>query len=76
MDLREKLKFGEFERIGEERNRRIGGTGQGMSIATQFLELMGGKLEVAFTAPEVQVLVVDDNSMNRKIFQISSLGVS
>ena len=55
MDLREKLKFGEFERIGEERNRRIGGTGQGMSIATQFLALMGSKLEA-------QVLVVDDNS--------------
>jgi len=102
--------FGEFERIEEERNRNIEGTGLGMSITTQLLGLMGSKLEVesvygegsafsftlkqkiidaepignlgerikkrateysyqaAFTAPEAQVLVVDDNSVNRKVF--------
>lgn len=102
--------FAEFERIEEERNRNIEGTGLGMSITTQLLELMGSKLEVesvygegstfyftleqkiidaepigdlgerikkrateysyqvAFTAPEAQVLVVDDNSVNRKVF--------
>ena len=102
--------FGEFERIEEERNRNIEGTGLGMSITTQLLGLMGSKLEVdsvygegstfsftlkqkvidaepignlgerikkrateysyraVFTAPEAQVLVVDDNSVNRKVF--------
>ena len=102
--------FGEFERIEEDRNRNIEGTGLGMSITTQLLELMGSKLEVesvygegstfyftleqrimdaepigdlgerikkrateysyqvAFTAPEAQVLVVDDNSVNRRVF--------
>ncbi len=96
--------FQEFQRIEEERNRNIEGTGLGMSITTQLLELMGSKLEVdsvygegstfsftleqkvidaepignlgerikkrateysyqaAFTAPQAQVLVVDDNS--------------
>lgn len=102
--------FQEFQRIEEERNRNIEGTGLGMSITTQLLELMGSKLEVesvygegstfsftleqkvidaepignlgerikkrateysyqaAFTAPQAQVLVVDDNSVNRKVF--------
>lgn len=102
--------FSEFERIEEERNRNIEGTGLGMSITTQLLEMMGSKLEVesvygegstfyftleqkiinaepigdlgerikkrateysyreTFTAPEAQVLVVDDNAVNRKVF--------
>lgn len=102
--------FQEFQRIEEDRNRNIEGTGLGMSITTQLLELMGSKLEVesvygegstfsftleqkvmdaepignlgerikkmaleysyqaAFTAPEAQVLVVDDNAVNRKVF--------
>lgn len=102
--------FQEFQRIEEERNRNIEGTGLGMSITTQLLELMGSKLEVesvygegstfyftleqkiidaepignlgerikqrvteysyqaAFTAPEAQVLVVDDNLVNRRVF--------
>ena len=38
--------FQEFQRIEEERNRNIEGTGLGMSITTQLLELMGSKLEV------------------------------
>ncbi len=102
--------FQEFQRIEEDRNRNIEGTGLGISITTQLLELMGSKLEVesvygkgsafyftleqkvmdaepignlgerikkraleysyqaAFTAPEAQVLVVDDNAVNRKVF--------
>ncbi len=102
--------FQEFQRIEEDRNRNIEGTGLGISITTQLLELMGSKLEVesvygkgstfyftleqkvmdtapignlgermkkraeeysyqaVFTAPEAQVLVVDDNSVNRKVF--------
>jgi len=103
--------FREFERIEENRNRNIEGTGLGMSITTQLLDLMGSKLQVesvygqgskfyfileqkvvnaepignlgerikkraaeysyqaAFTAPEAQVLVVDDNAVNRKVFK-------
>lgn len=102
--------FAEFERIEEQRNRNIEGTGLGMSITTQLLELMGSTLQVdsiygegskfyftleqkivdrepigdleerirrqardyaystLFTAPEAQVLVVDDNAVNRKVF--------
>ncbi len=38
--------FAEFERIEEQRNRNIEGTGLGMSITTQLLELMGSRLQV------------------------------
>ena len=42
----EKL-FRAFERIEEERNRSIEGTGLGMNITQRLLELMGSRLEVA-----------------------------
>ena len=38
--------FAPFARIEEKRNRNIEGTGLGMSITKQLLELMGSKLEV------------------------------
>lgn len=38
--------FESFQRLDEERNRQIEGTGLGMSIVTSLLELMGSKLEV------------------------------
>lgn len=38
--------FAEFERIEEQRNRNIEGTGLGMSITTQLLDLMGSHLQV------------------------------
>lgn len=38
--------YSAFERIEEERNRSIEGTGLGMSIVVQLLALMGSKLEV------------------------------
>ena len=102
--------FKEFERIEEGRNRNIEGTGLGMNIAMQLLELMGSQLQVesvygqgtkfsfqleqkimdsepignleerirqqatgyaynvTFTAPKAQILVVDDNAVNRKVF--------
>ena len=102
--------FAEFERIEEKRNRNIEGTGLGMSITTQLLQLMGSKLNVestygegsrffftlrqpivdstpvgnleerirkqsaeynyvnTFTAPNAQILVVDDNAINLKVF--------
>ncbi|MCR5823726.1 MAG: response regulator [Lachnospiraceae bacterium] len=41
----EKL-FSPYERIEEKRNRTIEGTGLGMSITRQLLDLMGSKLEV------------------------------
>lgn len=101
----------EFERIEEERNRNIEGTGLGMNITIQLLALMGSKLQVKsvygegskfyfeleqkivdatpigdfetrvrqlaetysygtkFLAPEAEVLVVDDNAVNRKVFR-------
>lgn len=102
--------YQEFERIEEARNRNIEGTGLGMSIAVQLLELMGSKLKVEttygegscfsfeleqeiadarpvgnleerihkqaeeyeyhvmFMAPDAQLLIVDDNPVNRKVF--------
>ncbi len=101
----------EFERIEEDRNRNIEGTGLGMSITIQLLTLMGSKLQIksvygegskfyfqleqeivdatpigdfesrvrqiaenyshgtGFLAPEAEVLVVDDNAVNRKVFR-------
>lgn len=101
--------FGEFDRIEERRNRNIEGTGLGMSITTQLLELMGSHLQVEsvygegsvfhftleqkimsnepigdleqriknraagysyqamFTAPDANVLIVDDNAVNRRV---------
>ncbi|MCM1038343.1 MAG: response regulator [Ruminococcus sp.] len=102
--------YAEFERIEEDRNRNIEGTGLGMSITVRLLQMMGSHLQVesvygkgskfffsleqgivddkpigdfeqnvqqlaaeytyaaGFTAPEAQVLVVDDNATNRKVF--------
>ncbi|MCR5502765.1 MAG: response regulator [Lachnospiraceae bacterium] len=108
----EKL-FTKFERIEEKRNRRIEGTGLGMSITRSLLEMMGSRLEVEsvygqgstfsfdleqkvvvwdqigddeqsgkdrrktresykekLQAPNVHVLVVDDNKVNLKVFQL------
>ena len=50
----EKL-FQEFERIEESRNRRIEGTGLGMSIALQLLDMMGSRLDVESTYGEGSV---------------------
>ncbi|MCR5626801.1 MAG: response regulator [Lachnospiraceae bacterium] len=103
--------FMAFQRIEENRNRTIEGTGLGMNITIQLLEMMGSELKVssiygkgskfsfeleqpvvddspigdfdkrlkeddifeteskAFTAENAHVLVVDDNSMNRKVFK-------
>ncbi len=38
--------FMEFQRLDERRNRNVEGTGLGMSITRELLELMGSKLEV------------------------------
>ncbi len=38
--------FSEFERIEEERNRNVEGTGLGMSITRRLLEMMGSSLKV------------------------------
>lgn len=101
----------EFERIEEERNRNIEGTGLGMNITIQLLSLLGSKLKVEsvygkgskfsfvleqkivdetpigdfesrvhqlaedysystkFRAPDAQILVVDDNAVNRKVLR-------
>ena len=99
--------FSAFERIEEERNRMIEGTGLGMNITEQLLEMMGAELKVksvygegsnfsfqvkqrvispepigdfeeayrrslaqhkvyreSFTAPNAQILIVDDTEMN------------
>ncbi|MBR5089327.1 MAG: response regulator, partial [Ruminiclostridium sp.] len=104
--------FSEFERIEEERNRNVEGTGLGMNITKRLLEMMGSSLKVEsvygigsvfsfrlkqtvigreplgdyektyreslsehkkyremFTAPDAQVLVIDDTYMNLMVFR-------
>lgn len=105
----EKL-FEEFQRIEEKRNRNVEGTGLGLNITTQLLNLMDSKLYVEsvygkgsrfyfsleqqvidnspignieerirkqskeydykseFLIPNAQILVVDDNIVNLKVF--------
>lgn len=101
--------FEAFERIDERTNRNIEGTGLGMAITSNLLQMMGSVLEVesvygegsvfafhlvqhitdhrpighfdvaerleqkemrryTFRAPQVKILLVDDNAMNRKVF--------
>ncbi len=104
--------FSAFERIEEERNRTIEGTGLGMNITQRLLSMMNSRLEVEsvygsgstfsftveqgiadpepigdyeesyrrtlaerkrykekFTAPDADVLVVDDTAMNLTVFR-------
>lgn len=104
--------FESFQRLDEEKNRNIEGTGLGMNITMSLLNLMDGRMNVeseyekgstftvtipqrivcseptgsfeemrsrqeqnqrkkrqTFEAPDAKVLVVDDNDMNRKVFQ-------
>ena len=103
--------FVEFERIEENRNRNIEGTGLGMSITIHLLELLGSRLQVESVygkgskfffelkqnivdstpigdfnsrvyqiaqdyhyhtklfAPDANILVVDDNAVNRRVFR-------
>ncbi len=102
--------FSAFERIDEEKNRNIEGTGLGMNISLQLLKLMDTDLHVesvygegtrfffalrqgvvkaepigsfqerarkaakehsyhaSFTSPEGEILLVDDNRVNRRVF--------
>lgn len=102
--------FSAFERIEEDKNRDIEGTGLGMNISLQLLRLMDTDLQVesvygkgtqfffdlrqgvvdaepigsfqerakraarehtyqaSFTAPEGEILLVDDNRVNRRVF--------
>ncbi len=101
----------EFERIEEDRNRNIEGSGLGMNITIQLLMLLGSRLQVESTygkgsrfwfeigqkvidhtpigdfeakvqqaadtysydtsvyAPDAEILVVDDNAVNRKVLR-------
>ncbi len=103
--------YNDFQRLDVARNRNEEGTGLGMSIVRQFLDLMGSELKIeseygkgsefsfdieqkiidaealgnfkdrvvreserksyrsTYTAPEAEILVVDDYKMNLKVFR-------
>ena len=67
--------FNDFERFDAKKNKNIEGTGLGLAITNKLVQMMNGKIEVAsvygegstfsaFVAPDVEILVVDDNEMN------------
>lgn len=100
-----------YKRMEESRNRGVEGTGLGMSIVIDLLQMMGSKLqidsvygegstfsfelrqgiashdpigdytqrsrilgreyryEVSFQAPDAKILLIDDNDINRRVFQ-------
>ena len=54
---REKL-FNDFVRLDEKRNRNIEGTGLGLNLTKQLLDMMGGSIEVESTYGEGSVFTV------------------
>ena len=102
--------FSRFDRVEDERNHHIEGTGLGLNVSAQLLELMGSKMQIesqmgvgsefsfdldqqvadktpvgtldqrlisyvdeeeydaSFEAPRAEILVVDDNEMNLRVF--------
>ena len=54
---REKL-FADFVRLDEKRNRNIEGTGLGLNLTKQLLDMMGGSIEVESTYGEGSVFTV------------------
>jgi len=73
--------FGEYERIESAENRKIEGTGLGMSIVTGLLEQMGSKLEVkseygkgsefSFILPQKEVIRGEEASKGITTFDVS-----
>lgn len=63
--------FHEFERIEEQRNRNIEGTGLGMSITTQLLERMGSRLQVESVYGEGSVFSF---TLEQKIMSAEPIG--
>ena len=67
--------FDSFQRVDEEKNRYIEGTGLGMSIVKQLIDLMGGDIAVnsvyakgsAFTVTLKQKIVSDTNIGNLQV---------
>lgn len=93
--------FQAFEQVDTKKNKGKEGTGLGLTISSQLISMMGGKLEVTseygkgsefyftiyqklasgemqnrveknekimnFTAPDAEILLVDDNEINRKV---------
>lgn len=64
--------FNSFERLEEQKNRTIEGTGLGLPITTKLLEMMGSKLEVKSTYGDGSTFyfdlvqtIVDDTPMNK-----------
>ncbi len=63
--------FSEFERIEEKRNRSIEGTGLGMSITKNLLEMMGSKLRVGSVYGEGSVFSF---ALKQKVVKWERLG--
>lgn len=53
--------FSEFDRIEEERNRNVEGTGLGMNITRKLLEMMGAALMVESIMEKAQTSILNSN---------------
>ncbi len=66
----------EFERIEEDKNRSIEGTGLGMSIVVKLLDLMGGRLEVQSKYGEGSCFTVHIPQIKENNIEIGRFGSS
>lgn len=63
--------FTAFERIEEERNRNVEGTGLGMNITLQLLDMMGSKLKVESVYGKGSIFYFD---LNQRIVNKTTIG--
>ena len=64
--------FGSFRRMDERDNRNIEGTGLGLNISRQLIEMMGGKISVDSVYHKGSVFTIE---VRQKIVNVRPIGV-